>query len=410
MGFNIAILPHPPGCAASQKIYGLSVLERCLHALQRGGFQAVLLSDKFSSEVVKIRRNSPQLQLDLQFLAEGSQPDLPADSKVLLLSGPIVLDTAIPAGMLKQAAEGQEVTVLKSGRMALFQGDILQSLREASFSDAASPAQWVKVAEERQFAISGVEFPGLLQHPVNSRESKREVEAALIRSLIKPTDGWVSRHMNRPISTRISRVLAHTPLTPNQFTFFTGLIGLAAGFFAASGGYWNYLMAGFLFHLTSVLDGVDGELARLKFKSSPLGQWLDTLVDNLSYLAALAGIIIGIYRTGASDLVLASGALAAIFVVLALGSLYLYLLRFKSGGTLLNVKYSFQDGNSRFDRFMQTAAAFGKRDLFALIFFMLSIFGQLPMALGYVAVMAFFIFAFSIQAHSKAAKARSTSN
>jgi phosphatidylglycerophosphate synthase len=382
------------------------VLERCLLALQRGGFHAVLLSDKFNSELAKVRKNAPQLQLDLHLLAEGSPLELPADGRILVLSEPLVLDSAIPAGLLKHAECGQELTVLADGNAAFLQGNILQRFRHVTFSDTAGPVQWVKMAEERNPSFGKLEFPGLLQHPVNSRESRREVESALVRSLIKPTDGWVSRHLNRPISTRISRVLAHTAVTPNQFTFFTGLIGLAAGVFAAGGGYWNYLMAGFLFHLTSVLDGVDGELARLKFKSSPLGQWLDTLVDNLSYLAALAGIIVGIYRTGASNLVLAAGALAAIFVVLALGSLYLYLLRFKSGGTLLNVKYSFQDGNSRFDRFMQTAAAFGKRDLFALIFFILSIFGQLPMALAYVAVMAFFIFIFSIQAHVKAARAK----
>ena len=133
-------------------------------------------------------------------------------------------------------------------------------------------------------------------------------------------------------------------------------------------------------------------------------------MDNLSYVAGLAGIVIGIYRTGATDAVKISAGLAVVFVALALGSLYLYLLRFKSGGTLLNVKYSFQDGDGWFDKVMQVAAAFGKRDLFALIFFILAIVGQLPMAVGYVAIMAFFVFAFSVQAHVKAARERSVAS
>ena len=172
--------------------------------------------------------------------------------------------------------------------------------------------------------------------------------------------------------------------------------------FLAMGGYWNYLIGGFLFHFTSVLDGVDGELARLKFKSSPFGQWLDTLVDNLSYLAGLGGMIVGLAIHGASAPVKIAGILAVVFVVLALGSLYFYLLRFKAGGTLLNVKYGFQDGDGWFSKIMQYAAAFGKRDLFALLFFGLAIIGQLPMALGYIAIMAFFVFAFSVQAHFQA--------
>jgi phosphatidylglycerophosphate synthase len=241
---------------------------------------------------------------------------------------------------------------------------------------------------------------------VHDAHEKKAVESALIRSLIKPTDGWVSRNLNRPISTSISRVLAHTAITPNQFTIVTGLIGLSTAWFFAAGGYWNYLIGGALFHLTSVLDGVDGELARLKFKSSPFGQWLDTLVDNLSYLAALGGIITGIYLHGATDLVKWAGLLSVVFALLALGSLYFYLLRFKSGGTLLNVKYSFQEGNSTFDKILQVAGAFGKRDLFALIFFILGIFGKMTWALVYIAIMAFMVFVFSIQAHIAAAKAK----
>jgi 1L-myo-inositol 1-phosphate cytidylyltransferase / CDP-L-myo-inositol myo-inositolphosphotransferase len=239
---------------------------------------------------------------------------------------------------------------------------------------------------------------------VKNKDDLGKVKKALIGGLIKPTDGWVSRNLNRPISTRISRLLAPTSITPNQFTLFTGLIGLLTGIFMAMGGYFNYLIGATLFQATSVLDGVDGELARLKFQSSPYGQWLDTLVDNLSYVAGLAGIIIGICRTGAPEFVIIAGIVAILFTALTFLSMYLYLLRFNRGGSLLNIKYNFEEGNGWFDKVMRVVAIFGRRDLFALIFFGLGIIGQMPLALVYVCVMTIFAFVFLFPAHLQAAK------
>jgi len=47
----------------------------------------------------------------------------------------------------------------------------------------------------------------------------------------------------------------------------------------------------------SVLDGCDGEVARLKFQESDFGCWLETICDYLYYLFIFAGMTIGLART-----------------------------------------------------------------------------------------------------------------
>ncbi|MGH2608916.1 MAG: CDP-alcohol phosphatidyltransferase family protein, partial [Tepidiformaceae bacterium] len=74
-------------------------------------------------------------------------------------------------------------------------------------------------------------------------------------------DGIVSRYLNRPLSRPVARALKGTPLTPNVLTAFTLLLACATGAMIAMG--W-YIAGGILIQVVSVVDGVDGELARLK--------------------------------------------------------------------------------------------------------------------------------------------------
>lgn len=387
------------------KIYGLTLLERSLHGLERGGVGQVFLPERLRNELGK----KSDWKMDIHFSDDFSRELTKVKNGAVVLSESLVIEPKYVQQLLEASKQASGILTKSSGVIGWYPAEALEAFLSDKTSDAS---QWPGLAKQKGFSIEAIDFQNLMCFTVRNPGDKKAIKTKLIRSLIKPTDGWVSKNLNRPISTSISRVLAHTPITPNQFTIVTGLIGVSTAWFLAKGaeggaaGYWNYLIGGALFHFTSVLDGVDGELARLKFKSSPFGQWLDTLVDNLSYLAALGGIIAGIYLHGASDLVKWSGIFSVIFAVSALASLYFYLLRFKSGGTLLNVKYGFQDGNTTFDKIFQVAAAFGKRDLFALIFFILGIFGKMPWALTYIAIMAFMVFVFSIQAHISASSAK----
>jgi phosphatidylglycerophosphate synthase len=106
--------------------------------------------------------------------------------------------------------------------------------------------------------------------------------------------------MNRRISIPISRQLIKLPITPNMVSLFTLVVGFASGLLFASGGYWNMLAGAVLSVWASILDGCDGEVARLKLLESDFGCWLETICDYLYYLFIFAGMAIGLIRNSQS--------------------------------------------------------------------------------------------------------------
>ena len=156
---------------------------------------------------------------------------------------------------------------------------------------------------------------------VNTEEDRRTAERKLDRWLVKPTDGIYAR-LNRRISIPISRQLIKFPITANMVTIFTLGVGFASGAFFALGGYWNTLVGALLCLWSSILDGCDGEVARLKLQESVFGCWLETVCDYLFYLFLFVGMTVGLWRSSGSRMYLVCGGLllfGAIASFLAVG-------------------------------------------------------------------------------------------
>ena len=120
-------------------------------------------------------------------------------------------------------------------------------------------------------------------------------ERWLLASLIKDEEGFMSRHFERRVSLSISRRLAGTRVSPNAMTLVSVGVGLAgAGFFLSARPAVQFAGA-ILFLLHSILDGCDGELARLDFKESRLGGVLDFWGDNVVHSAVFGSIAVGRY-------------------------------------------------------------------------------------------------------------------
>lgn len=97
--------------------------------------------------------------------------------------------------------------------------------------------------------------------------------------LTKSTDGFISKYLNRPISIPISTFLSRYKIHPNHMTLVSFFIAvLAAGLIALGEIKW-VVLGGFLVQVASILDGCDGEIARLKLLHSNFGAWLDRVLD-----------------------------------------------------------------------------------------------------------------------------------
>ena len=100
-------------------------------------------------------------------------------------------------------------------------------------------------------------------------------------------DGYISKHINRKMSEPMARLLAKTKVTPNQMTWAAFGIALLS-FVSFILGY--NIIAGLLVQLSSIVDGIDGSLARLKGMTSEFRGFLDSVLDRYADILIVLGL------------------------------------------------------------------------------------------------------------------------
>jgi phosphatidylglycerophosphate synthase len=220
-------------------------------------------------------------------LAESFAPGADA---LIVARGDRVWSTSAMRALVEPLGEGTEALTLRAGPEApssgLFhlRGEALKN--EVWLADDAGEDEKVAFRDHRlEWAV------------VRNGDDVTAAETILLASLVKPTDGVISRNLNRKISTFFSRRLARYDVSPNHVTLVVFLIGIASGPLAYRGTYEGFVLGGFCYWFSAVLDGTDGELSRLKYLGSPLGAWLDTITDD----AVCLSYVVGLYSALARD-------------------------------------------------------------------------------------------------------------
>lgn len=221
---------------------------------------------------------------------------------------------------------------------------------------------------------------------VDTEEGRKRAFFELFEACRKPVDGLVARHINRHISIFISKRIVHTPLTPNMMSAFTFLLGLAGAYSVSLGGYYPVVLGAFLFQWNSILDGVDGELARVRFQHSRLGQWIDTASDDLSNIAFYIGLTVGARGLPYGEYLVPIGIVGTIAFVLQMIVLYVELIQ-KGTGDLYAIDWDFDKAAP--EGFAQKLLVFFrfalKKDFAILFFLVMALFGVLPYMLPIIA-------------------------
>lgn len=233
----------------------------------------------------------------------------------------------------------------------------------------------------RLLAVEGnmrvLDIDGAFWMDVDTPAALAHANRRMYDRLAKPTDGFVSRHFNRKISTRITRLLANTPVRPNHISVATLMLSLLSAWWVASGSYLYLAMGGLLFQFASILDGCDGELAKLKFLGSRSGEWFDTIADNVSYVAFYLGVVYGMYQLTGAAHILTVGLIGAGLILLSLATMAIYLQHVGSGSmAVFNAAFSDEvpeERRSWFHRFCCSVKFASRRDFFAAMFAVLAV-------------------------------------
>lgn len=98
-------------------------------------------------------------------------------------------------------------------------------------------------------------------------------------------EDWLNFHLYHPLSWRIANSLSRTAITPNLVSLAGGLFVVMSAYFYTIPFWPQTVIVGLLAHmLWHVLDGADGDLARITGKASPHGEIVDGLSDYLSHV------------------------------------------------------------------------------------------------------------------------------
>jgi len=138
----------------------------------------------------------------------------------------------------------------------------------------------------------------------------RRAEEAMLASLAKPSDGAVARYLNRPVSARVTKLLLRTRATPNLISVLSFLLCVLGALCFTLGGYAALVLGAVLGQLSSIVDGCDGEVARLKHQASEFGGWFDSVLDRYADGFFLLGLTWYVSAGATSGLGLLVGFLA----------------------------------------------------------------------------------------------------
>jgi phosphatidylglycerophosphate synthase len=357
---SAATAPESP--SGETVLLGLPLVRRTALAASRAGFDRVYVLDG--------PRGAFSRALDgtgaLAFPREAAESSLPP-GRIVLLPDRVVASPRWLRSLREAPAEHERLyrvgpgAIVQTGEPALLARALA---RESDLSSVVT--EW-----------AGVLAPGESDAPVSPPLEVRtdadlpKAESQLLHGLVKKEDGLLTRLISRRISLAVTRRLARTRITPNAMTLVCVALGLAAAVcFAFPERAWQ-IAGGVLFLLHSILDGCDGELARLKFQESRFGGVLDFWGDNLVHVAIFGAF--GIAWSNAIDeswpLVL--GAMAVSGTILCAGFIYTYAMRPRPGGGPLLTTVS----PSKQSRLSQVLDALSRRD-FIYFVMILALFGK----------------------------------
>ncbi len=324
-----------------EDVLGLSVLERIILNLKECGIKKmVILGDRDSELKEFIRFSRRARDLDIFFIGDGERlgsilellEKLP--ERLLILVGPYFL----VEGYLSKIVDGKEhektlFLVLKRDELR-GNGEVKVSLRDSRIIDIGydlanpdgvlvglivSKNALLNITNGLEESVSLIEFlkniirlkdqkvifvdEEKVVH-VDSEEKLKLLEKKLLRSLNKPDDGFISYYLNRRISTRLSKYLVRTPLTPNMISIISFSLALLAAYLFSLGSYLYTVIAGIITQIASIIDGCDGEVARLKGLKSKYGAVFDTILDRYADMLLAIGIAYGYYTIVKDPLIL----------------------------------------------------------------------------------------------------------
>lgn len=254
---------------ASVRIAGLTARERASRSAKKAGATRVLVLDGARDQVTAWR--------------DGSSAPL------LVIRADQLVHTPLVAPLVG-AMPGGDGVVIAVGPDGAYAGAYLAAGASAGQAIAAITKGENTPAFAGAGDVTRIEHGAIARHAIATAEDRVGAHELLYRLMVKPQDNAISRYIFRPVARRISKVLVHTPITPNMLTMVVAAMIAVTCVLTATADMRLVIIGALIQASTGYIDCCDGEIARLKLMSSKFGAWLDTIVDEASTVAYMAAI------------------------------------------------------------------------------------------------------------------------
>ena len=294
-------------------LLGLPLVRRTALAARRAGFDRVYVLEAEAGGARPVLEGTGAVA----FPRDAGESALPP-GRIVLLPDRVVASTRWLRSLCDAPAEPERLHRVGVG--AIVQASEprpLGRVLEHSSSLASVLSEWASLLPPGP-AVEGIDPP----LEVATEADVAGAETLLLKGLVKTEDGFLTKHISRKISLAVTRRLARTRVRPNAMTLVCLALGLSAAWSFASPAPARQLAGGLLFLLHSILDGCDGELARLKFQESRLGAVLDFWGDNLVHVAVFSAFAVAWSTASGQSWPFALGALAVAGTIVSSGFLY----------------------------------------------------------------------------------------
>lgn len=144
--------------------------------------------------------------------------------------------------------------------------------------------------------------------------------ATLYSRMGKPNDGYLAR-FDRTVSVALTRLMLPFPISPNAVTAASLVVAFLGAWWLASASARLQFAGALVLWFCAILDGCDGEIARLKHHITPWGGDFDLMADHVAHLATFVALPVGVARLHPDQdwripgVLLVTGFLAAGFAV-----------------------------------------------------------------------------------------------
>ena len=318
-----------PKCLVT--ILGLTLIERTLLILSQCGFSEAIVVLGYEGEVVKEKiqlKKFPQLTIAFEYNESWETGNMgsflkalngisPNEYFLLLMSDHLYDPEIIRKAAMKiheqqlvmcyddsldsdELAEASKIIVNEKGDVVSTGKNMESSLADCGAmvlnGNIAASSEKPAIAKElsemlsnyaKNNHIKALNIHGNYWQDIDTCKDFAKARRKLLKSLVSPREGLISRKINRYVSLRITERIANYGIQPNMISVISFLVSVFSGlFFIFHIAFWGGVIA----QLGSIIDGVDGELARAKFLSSKYGGYFESILDRYGDSVIILGM------------------------------------------------------------------------------------------------------------------------